>query len=350
MRVARLFQKTMFGIFLLFGLIAVSTSALCVYTVDKQLSGEYLANSQAIAQTIANSSVDIILNRDLSTLQSLIDQFKEIQGIKYVYIVDEAGDMLAHTFVPGIPKEIMASDRVNPATVHRRLPGFGEFVEVSSPILDGIAGSVHVGMDKGLIALKIQIAIGRQIYLISIIFIVGIVGSFLLVNLAAKPLGRLGGYAMQLAAPKAPTTLTPADVQALLERNDEVGQLARLCRHLSGARRARPCPRRQSRPPAHEHRAYAEPLGVAVMGTLLQLCLGTVYAWSFFQSLLVKSYRWSYTETAWAFSLVIFTLGVSAAWAGVNLPRLGPRRLASMGALLFSLRRRKEIKVSNYAS
>jgi OFA family oxalate/formate antiporter-like MFS transporter len=76
---------------------------------------------------------------------------------------------------------------------------------------------------------------------------------------------------------------------------------------------------------------------IAIMGTLLQLCLGTVYAWSFFQSLLVKSYRWSYTETAWAFSLVIFTLGVSAAWAGVNLPRLGPRRLASMGALLFSL-------------
>ena len=76
---------------------------------------------------------------------------------------------------------------------------------------------------------------------------------------------------------------------------------------------------------------------IAIMGTLLQLCLGTVYAWSFFQSLLVKSYRWSYTETAWAFSLVIFTLGVSAAWAGVNLPCLGPRRLASMGALLFSL-------------
>lgn len=76
---------------------------------------------------------------------------------------------------------------------------------------------------------------------------------------------------------------------------------------------------------------------VAVMGTLLQLCLGTVYAWSYFQSLLVKSYRWSFTDTAWAFSIVIFTLGLSAAWAGVNLPRFGPRRLAMAGAVLFSL-------------
>ena len=47
------------------------------------------------------------------TLQSLIDQFKEIQGIKYIYIVNEEGEILAHTFVPGIPKEIMASNRLN---------------------------------------------------------------------------------------------------------------------------------------------------------------------------------------------------------------------------------------------
>lgn len=76
---------------------------------------------------------------------------------------------------------------------------------------------------------------------------------------------------------------------------------------------------------------------VALMGTVLQLGLGTVYAWSYFQSLLVKSYRWSYTDTAWAFSLVIMALGLAAAWAGVNLPQYGPRRLAMTGAALFSL-------------
>ena len=233
MKIAKLFQKTMFGIFLLFGLIAISTSALCVYTVDKQLSTEYEANSRTIAQTIANSSLDIILNRDLSTLQSLIDQFKELQGIKYIYIVDEHGDWLAHTFVPGIPKEIQLADRTTGATVERQLPGFGEFVEVSSPILDGIAGSVHVGMDKGLIALKIQTAIGQQIYLISIIFIVSIIGAYLLVNLAAKPILHLGAYGTHLAAPAAPNALTPAEMQALLERADEAGQMARVYRHLA---------------------------------------------------------------------------------------------------------------------
>ena len=69
--------------------------------------------------------------------------------------------------------------------------------------------------------------------------------------------------------------------------------------------------------------------------TVLQLCFGTVYAWSFFQTLLVRQSGWTFTETAWAFSLAIFSLGVSAAWAGQVLPRIGPRKLALAGSFLF---------------
>ena len=69
--------------------------------------------------------------------------------------------------------------------------------------------------------------------------------------------------------------------------------------------------------------------------TVLQLCFGTVYAWSFFQTLLVRQLGWTFTETAWAFSVAIFSLGVSAAWAGQVLPRLGPRKLALAGSTLF---------------
>ena len=87
-------------------MISLSTSALCIYTVDTHLSSEYESNSRGIAKTIADSSVDILLNRDLSSLQSLIDQFIEIQGISYIYITNEHGEFLAHTFVPGIPTEI----------------------------------------------------------------------------------------------------------------------------------------------------------------------------------------------------------------------------------------------------
>ena len=73
------------------------------------------------------------------------------------------------------------------------------------------------------------------------------------------------------------------------------------------------------------------------MGTMLQLCLGTVYAWSFFQKPLVAAYGWTNTEAAWAFSLAICFLGFAAAWGGVNLPKFGPRRLAMAGGALYAV-------------
>ncbi|MCY3776009.1 MAG: OFA family MFS transporter [Candidatus Aminicenantes bacterium] len=75
---------------------------------------------------------------------------------------------------------------------------------------------------------------------------------------------------------------------------------------------------------------------IALFCTVLQVCFGTVYAWSFFQTILVRQVGWTHTETAWAFSIAIFSLGVSAAWAGNMLPRLGPKWLALAGSILFS--------------
>ncbi|HQP36953.1 MAG TPA: OFA family MFS transporter [Polyangiaceae bacterium] len=76
---------------------------------------------------------------------------------------------------------------------------------------------------------------------------------------------------------------------------------------------------------------------IAIMGTTLQLCLGTVYAWSYFQKPLCDTYKWSNTQVAWAFSLAICFLGLAAAWGGIKLPKLGPRKLAMMGGALFGI-------------
>jgi OFA family oxalate/formate antiporter-like MFS transporter len=76
---------------------------------------------------------------------------------------------------------------------------------------------------------------------------------------------------------------------------------------------------------------------VAAAGVALQLCLGTVYAWSFFQSKIVLGFGWTNSVTAAAFSIAMFTLGLAAAAGGVLLPRVGPRRLALAGAVAYGL-------------
>lgn len=74
---------------------------------------------------------------------------------------------------------------------------------------------------------------------------------------------------------------------------------------------------------------------IAIMGTVLQLALGTVYAWSYFQKPIMTSFGWSNVTTMWIFSLSICFLGLSAAWGGVKLAKIGPTKLAITGAILW---------------
>jgi MFS transporter, OFA family, oxalate/formate antiporter len=74
---------------------------------------------------------------------------------------------------------------------------------------------------------------------------------------------------------------------------------------------------------------------IALAGAWLQLFLGTVYAWSYFQKPLVSAYGWPNTQVALTFSLAICFLGLAAAWGGTKLSRYGPRKMAAVGGVFF---------------
>lgn len=76
---------------------------------------------------------------------------------------------------------------------------------------------------------------------------------------------------------------------------------------------------------------------IAAMGTFTHLSLGTVYAWSFFQTPITELVGWSNTQVAWAFSLAIFMQGVMAAWGGTKIDKYGARRLAIVGGVMYAL-------------
>src|SRR5512138_145473 len=76
---------------------------------------------------------------------------------------------------------------------------------------------------------------------------------------------------------------------------------------------------------------------VAVAGTVLMACLGTVYSWSLFTQPLIASFGWSNTTTTWTFALAIFFLGVGAILGGRWQDRSGPRAPTVAGALLWGI-------------
>jgi MFS transporter, OFA family, oxalate/formate antiporter len=76
---------------------------------------------------------------------------------------------------------------------------------------------------------------------------------------------------------------------------------------------------------------------IALAGTISMICLGTVYSWSIFTQPLIASFGWSNTTTTWPFALAIFFLGVGAIIGGRWQDRVGPRRVAVTGVVLWGL-------------
>ena len=89
-------------------------------------------------------------------------------------------------------------------------------------------------MDSSLIGLKIKAAVGQQVYLISVIFILSIMLSALLLRRAARPLKVLEQYIVSLhATASGGAQPSEARFEALHNRRDEIGALARAVRALA---------------------------------------------------------------------------------------------------------------------
>ena len=67
----------------------------------------------------------------------------------------------------------------------------------------------------------------------------------------------------------------------------------------------------------------------------IHLCIGQAYAFSVFNSPLNKAFGWSIPDLGWIFSLAIVFLGLSAAFGGKWLERVGPRATMFTSALCF---------------
>jgi OFA family oxalate/formate antiporter-like MFS transporter len=76
---------------------------------------------------------------------------------------------------------------------------------------------------------------------------------------------------------------------------------------------------------------------VAIAGITMQLMLGTVYAWSVFKKPFMTAHGWSGPEVGMAFTIVIFCIGVAAAFGGKFVDKAGARNVATIAAILFGL-------------
>ncbi|EPR41919.1 multi-sensor hybrid histidine kinase [Desulfovibrio sp. X2] len=227
MKLSRLFTRTLLLTVAVFGVIALCNAVLIARTLHQSMTREFTAKGEAVARSIANTSGELLLNRDASTIQSYLDLYLEISGISYVFVTDPKGEVLAHTFVPAMPAALRGLHDTPPGPTVRTVGADGRsYIDVAMPILAGVAGFVHVGMDQQAITRSITLAILKQQGILAAIMGLCLIVLFVLVNRISRPLVHLAEYAKRLGDQD-----FSADVP--IESDDEIGILARTMRSMA---------------------------------------------------------------------------------------------------------------------
>jgi OFA family oxalate/formate antiporter-like MFS transporter len=77
--------------------------------------------------------------------------------------------------------------------------------------------------------------------------------------------------------------------------------------------------------------------GIALSGVVLQVALGSVYAWSVFRKPLSKEFHWTIPQVTLTFTISILAVGFAAFFGGLWLKKVGPRVVAMTGGALYGI-------------
>jgi methyl-accepting chemotaxis protein len=140
--------------------LAAITWWISVRALTTNLTDEFASKGTAIARSLASSAVDLLLTRDASTVQGLVDQVGAINGVKYVMVYDQQKTLVAHTFAPLVPPGIVdrnlvpgdAAQQVRQIAYPDPVTGATQqIIDIGVPVLAGQLGTVRVGMDRSII-------------------------------------------------------------------------------------------------------------------------------------------------------------------------------------------------------
>ncbi len=143
------------------GPLAAITWWISVQRMTANLTDEFTSKGTAIAKSLASSGVDVLLTRDASTVQAIVDQFAAINGVKYVMVYDPQANLVAHTFSPLVPPGIVernvvpgeAAQQIRDISYPDPVTGVVQsIIDIGVPVLAGQLGTVRVGMDRSIIA------------------------------------------------------------------------------------------------------------------------------------------------------------------------------------------------------
>lgn len=209
------------GLVLLLGIGAILQSrAALIGTVGTELDKRGVSLARDVAARIA----DPLLTRDhLQVYQILRDTLANNSDVRYVFVQDGTGRVVAHTFVGGFPTDLLNSDDSlldSDLSVRILDTDEGRIREAVSPVVTTDIGTVHTGMSEaGLYRAVVRVE-RNLLAAIVLIALLGTAFAWYLTGLLTEPVLKL----VQISRAASAGDLTG---RAEVRFDDEIGELVR---------------------------------------------------------------------------------------------------------------------------
>ena len=193
-----LFWKFLIAIILtvtLFGLLNINFVWRKVYNlIDLEISKRIIY----IGKNLANQSLKYILYKDISSLQSILDETKRSDPIiEYCFITDSENNVLAHTFTQGFPKKLLGVNKLKLGDTLSIIKIYAENYQTKNindviiPVLDGKVGYVRLGINDDMAWINLKSTFITFIVIFLSFTLLGFLGAFIFSYLIAEPIKRI---------------------------------------------------------------------------------------------------------------------------------------------------------------
>jgi len=209
------------GLILLFCLLLL---LLITAQMRSAMKHELRKRGISIARHLAEASVSPILTENRIALQEILTNYtKNEKDIRYIYLVDEQREVLAHSFGTTFPDDLLKTDAPLPddqTVVVTTVATEQELIkDVAVTVQGGGLGRVHVGMSLQVINDSLWQLAGQLLPFAAGLLALSTLAAFAVAASITRPLAELARAANQFAQGQ-------REVQVTVTAQDEIGELA----------------------------------------------------------------------------------------------------------------------------
>ena len=204
-------------------LLGIGVTFQARYALTATMTAQLEEQSVSVSRDLAARSTDPILLNDLLGLHDLLDEtLANNPNVRYAFIVDPQGQVIAETFTGGFPLDLLALNSVASTEHHHTAliqTNEGFVWDTAVPILDGKIGTARIGLSDASMRAALSTLTAQILLTIMLVSAIGILVAIFLTWILTRPI---------LSLANATQAVAKGDFSPRIQRwaDDEIGDLA----------------------------------------------------------------------------------------------------------------------------